>query len=67
MTTIARVIHNYDKGSGDYVIIQCEDFEFKGHSLHFGPEMFVNIVEILSMADSIKLISLTDEEIEQYD
>lgn len=67
MTTIARVVHNFDKGSGDYVIIQCGEFEFRGHSLHFGPKMFVDIVETLSMADNIKLISLTDEEIEQYE
>lgn len=66
MTTIAHIAQN-SKGSGDWIIVRCDEWEYKGHSIPTIAEWLKEFAEIMSMADSIKIYHLTDEEMEGFE
>lgn len=68
MTTIARVISNYEKGDGDYIVIVVDgETIWKGRSLPNNPFTFVDIAKEIGQADSVKFIHLTNEQMENWE
>lgn len=64
MTSIARVIHNFDKGSCNSVIITYEgEVIWDGHQFPNNPEMFIEVAKYFGDADIISESSLDDEQI----
>lgn len=63
MTTVAKIISNYEKGCGDWIVVYVDGVLWEGHSLPSNPFTFVDVTKELSQADSFKFIHLTDDEI----
>lgn len=67
MTSIARVIHNFDKGSCDSVIITLEgEVIWNGHQFPNNPEMFIEVAKYIGNSDIITESSLDDEQIQKW-
>lgn len=66
MTTVAKIISNYEKGNADSIIIYMDGILWDDHSLPRNPFTFVDIARELGQADSIKFIHLTNDEIQNW-
>ena len=67
MTSIARVIHNYDKGSSDQVLITFEgEVIWRGKSFPDSPTSFLSAVKHMNGVDYIEESSLDDDQIEGW-
>lgn len=67
MTSIARIVHNFDKGSADKVIITYEGEDvWNDDKFPDTPETFIEVARCLGRSDHVFDNSLNDEQMQRW-